>query len=72
MDCLCLRLAFPRGSPHAELLFSGEAPELLDLLPELGYVRDLVFFSKAMMLPAADALPALRRWSVSDASLNWR
>ena len=44
---------------------------LLDLYPELGTFRDIVFYLKAMMVPSGDALPEMRAWAPEDAKLQW-
>ncbi|CDJ44264.1 hypothetical protein ETH_00037020, partial [Eimeria tenella] len=72
LDSLCLRLAFPRGSPQGERLFTGQQQQLLELLPELRCFRDICCYAKALTSDsAADRLPPLRRWLSSDAALQW-
>ena len=69
IDQLCLQMGFERGS---ELEFiTGENTALLDLYPEIGFFRDLVFMFKLTMVPTSDALPELRQWSPSDAAFKW-
>lgn len=48
-------MGFSRDEPW--LYLSGEKPELLDVYPELGYLRDIVYLLKAFMAPTSDALP---------------
>lgn len=48
-------MGFSRDEPW--LYFSGDNPELLDVYPELGYLRDIVYLLKAFMAPTSDALP---------------
>lgn len=52
---MCLHMGFSRDEPW--LYFSGDNPELLDVYPELGYLRDIVYLLKAFMAPTSDALP---------------
>lgn len=59
----------PRVIPH---YLTGERRELLEYYPELGYLRDLVFLFKQLMVPTSDALPKLARWTPSDATLQWQ
>ncbi|CAK0887698.1 unnamed protein product [Prorocentrum cordatum] len=47
---LCIGLDLARQD--LPLLISGERPELLDTLPELGWFRDVVFLWKMLLLPA--------------------
>lgn len=48
-------MGFSRTQPWFYL--SGDNPELLDVYPELGYLRDIVYLLKAFMAPTSDALP---------------
>lgn len=48
-------MGFSRNEPW--LYLSGDNPELLDVYPELGYLRDIVYLLKAFMAPTSDALP---------------
>lgn len=52
---ICLHMGFRRDNPW--LYLSGDNPELLDVYPELGYLRDIVYLLKAFMAPTSDALP---------------
>ncbi|KYK65659.1 EF hand domain-containing protein [Toxoplasma gondii TgCatPRC2] len=72
LEHVAVSWAFPRQRPSVELYMSGEKSDIADLFPEFVYLRDLVFMFKALMTPAANALPDLRRWSVADATLRWR
>eukprot|EP00930_Biecheleria_cincta_P042954 TRINITY_DN29551_c0_g1_i1.p1 TRINITY_DN29551_c0_g1~~TRINITY_DN29551_c0_g1_i1.p1 ORF type:complete len:4122 (-),score=701.34 TRINITY_DN29551_c0_g1_i1:256-12621(-) len=65
---LCLGLDGARR--EAPLLLSGERPEILELFPELGWFRDVVFLWKMLLLPAS-ASPAEQNWRSSDTSLRW-
>lgn len=55
---ICLQMGFSRNEPW--LYLSGDNPELLDVYPELGYLRDIVYLLKAFMAPTSDALPEVR------------
>ena len=55
---ICLQMGFGRNEPW--LYLSGDNPELLDVYPELGYLRDIVYILKAFMAPTSDALPEVR------------
>lgn len=55
---ICLQMGFSRNEPH--LYISGDNPELLDVYPELGYLRDIVYLLKAFMAPTSDALPEVQ------------
>lgn len=55
---MCLQMGFARNEPW--LYLSGDNPELLDVYPELGYLRDIVYILKAFMAPTSDALPEVR------------
>lgn len=52
---ICLQMGFNRDNPW--LYLSGDNPELLDVYPELAYLRDIVYLLKAFMAPTSDALP---------------
>lgn len=52
---ICLHMGFSRHEPW--LYLSGDNPELLDVYPEIGYLRDIVYLLKAFMAPTSDALP---------------
>lgn len=52
---VCLQMGFSRNDPW--LYLSGDNPELLDVYPEMGYLRDIVYLLKAFMAPTSDALP---------------
>lgn len=53
-----LHMGFSRDEPW--LYLSGDNPELLDVYPELGYLRDIVYLLKAFMAPTSDALPEVK------------
>lgn len=48
---------FPRSEDLFAQYFTGERPELLLIYPEMGYVRDILFLFKTLMVPTSDALP---------------
>ncbi len=71
---LCLQMGFP-GFSDSDILptyLSGEEPAILDIFPELGYFRDIVYLMKAMMVPTSAALPEVKRWTAQDARLRWK
>jgi hypothetical protein len=66
---ICLQNGFDTG--NEELYITGENCEILDNYPEIGYVRDLIFTFKLIMVPSSDSLPEVRLWNPADASLKW-
>lgn len=58
---ICLQMGFDREEPW--LYLCGDKPELLEVYPELGYLRDIVYLLKAFMAPTSDALPEVTRTS---------
>ncbi len=70
IDQLNLQMGFPRGKE--EMYITGELRGILDLYPEIGYFRDLVFMLKLVMLPSTDDLPELKPWTPTDAELTWK
>lgn len=50
---------------------TAETSALTDEFPELAALRDVVFFSKLLLVPAADALPDVRPWRLQDSALQW-
>ena len=58
-------------SPQIWRYLTGETRELLDDMPELEALRDVVFLLKAFMAPCREDLPEARPWHVSDAVLSW-
>ena len=50
---------------------TGELPELIELFPELGAFRDLMFLFRLFMCPEQAMLPARKRWRPTDAHLTW-
>eukprot|EP01046_Picozoa_sp_COSAG06_P074484 COSAG06_NODE_22804_length_712_cov_0.730832_1_plen_203_part_10 len=50
---------------------TGEARELLDNFPEIGFFRDVVFYFKAFMAPTSDSFPQVQPWLPQDAALEW-
>ncbi|CAN0273248.1 unnamed protein product, partial [Ectocarpus sp. 12 AP-2014] len=69
IDQICLHMGFSRHEPW--LYLSGDNPELLDVYPEIGYLRDIVYLLKAFMAPTSDALPEIKAWTPADARLHW-
>lgn len=56
-------MGFNRNEPW--LYLSGGNPELLDVYPELAYLRDIVYVLKAFMAPTSDALPEVPTTSLT-------
>ena len=54
---LALELGFPRDDHSLRAYLSGENGALMDLLPELGTLRDVAFSVATSMVPSLDALP---------------
>ena len=69
IDQICLQMGFPRGCEAA--LMSGVNRSLLDIYPEIGYFRDLVFMFNLVMVPSSEKLPEIRPWDPHEAELNW-
>ena len=69
IDQLALQMGFPRQD--GERYVTNELKGLLDLYPEIGFFRDLIFMLKLVMLPSTDDLPELRRWTHTDAEISW-
>lgn len=64
----------PRPPPTPPRYLAGDSAEtsaLTDEFPELAALRDIVFFSKLLLVPAADALPDVRPWRLQDSALQW-
>jgi hypothetical protein len=69
IDQICLQLGFKRS---VEILYlAGIYSSILDLYPEIGYFRDLVFMFKLVMVPTSDKLPELRPWDPEEVALRW-
>ena len=68
---LALQLGFPRDEATLRNYLSGEDEGMIDLFPELATFRDIVYYTKAAMVPSSDALPEMRSWTISDARLGW-
>ena len=70
---LLKQLCLVTGTPHANLphLAAGVDPALTDAYPELGALRDIVYYAKMLMAPSVDALPAVQPWAPLQASLSW-
>ncbi|KAF8819140.1 EF hand domain-containing protein, partial [Cardiosporidium cionae] len=71
IEQLCVRYGYPRGTALLPEYFCGSNPEIIDLFPELGYLRDIVFFFKALMVPSAQALPEQNLWTLADTAISW-
>ena len=69
VDQICLQVGFERGLPLEYL--TGQEEILLHHYPELGYLRDLCFMFKLVMVPTSDKLPELKPWQPKDATLKW-
>lgn len=73
LDRLCVALAYdvqPHGANLAAYL-TGDKPGLIDHLPELGYLRDIVALAKLFASAPSDNSPD-NAPSVTDAGLKWR
>ena len=79
-DCALLnQLALSTGYARTSLeqtallrVLTGEDREILDLVPEIGFFRNIVFYFKSFFVPSSDQLPALQHWRPIDAALEWR
>jgi hypothetical protein len=69
MDQLCLQMGFQRS--YETYYMTGSNRAVLDLYPEIGYFRDLVFFFNLVMVPTSDRLPELKPWDPHEAELHW-
>ena len=58
-------------NPQPWRYFTGETRELLDDMPMLEALRDIVLVLKMFMAPSRDQLPPERQWHVSDAIPVW-
>mmetsp|Transcript_70630 Transcript_70630/g.197306 ORF Transcript_70630/g.197306 Transcript_70630/m.197306 type:complete len:905 (-) Transcript_70630:1623-4337(-) len=72
LNQLCLVMGFDRGPMMLEKYLTGEEGAIMDLYPELGFFRDVIFLFKAMMAPTSDALPPLKPWKPVEARLLWK
>ena len=79
---LSIQLALARPYPatdealasHTAKLISGRNGSILEVLPELGYFRDIVFHFKHAVsgkAQTADDVPKNKTFSPSDATLHW-
>ena len=50
---------------------TGELAELMELYPEFGAFRDILFLFKLFMCPQQHMLPERQRWRPCDAHLTW-
>ncbi len=55
---------------QAALYLTGEEPELLDHFPELGMLRDIVFYLRLAVSPDAEHLPKLARFACTRNRLH--
>jgi hypothetical protein len=44
---------------------------ILQLYPEIGYFRDIIFMFKLVMVPTLDMLPEVKCWDPENAVLSW-
>ena len=58
-------------TPSDTAYLSGEDEALIEIFPELGTFRDIVYLLKATMVPSGDALPDVKAWLPADAKLQW-
>ena len=80
MSQVCLSMGFDQGGiagtkgqqDRLGAFLAGEDPTFVDLYPELGFFRDLVYLFKALMCPSGAALPELKPWHPSAARLHWK
>lgn len=69
---VCVEMGFEGESREAYARYlTGETPELIQLCPELGTFRDVVFLLKLFMCPTQDCLPGRKHWRLPDARLQW-
>lgn len=72
---VCVQMGFARGDAEkkelAGLYLTGMRSELIDVFPELGVFRDIVFYFKLVMVPTLEELPELKRWTAREAALAW-
>lgn len=76
IDQLCVQMGFARDAKGgrfetAGLYLTGQRRDVMDVYPELGVFRDIIFYFKLVMVPTADDLPELKRWSPMEAALTW-
>ena len=69
MNQICVQMGFELG--REDEFITGELPDILEIYPEIGFFRDLLFMFKLTMVPTSDALPELRAWTPADARLLW-
>ena len=80
---LSIQLALVRPYPatdeamlnHTANLISGKNGSILEVLPEFGYFRDIVFHFKHAVSgtsQTAEDIPKNKTWLPSDATLHWR
>jgi hypothetical protein len=62
MSQLCYNMAFPQQ--NLPQYWTGQDPSVLDVYPEIGLFRDVVFMFKYLMVPTSDALPDVKPWKV--------
>lgn len=81
LDQISIQLAIPRPDPNnrqerttnASALISGRNGSLLEVLPEIGYFRDIVFYFKHAVSGKAtfDPKHGKANWMPSHATLHW-
>ena len=69
IDQLCLQMGYTRNMEKHYI--TGVQRALLDLYPEVGFFRDLIFMFKLVMVPTSDQLPELKQWTPEEAALTW-
>ena len=82
IDQISINLAIPRPDPlsrldrinNAAALISGRNGSLLEVLPEMEYFRDIVFYFKHAVSGKAAFDPKLSNvsWNPSDSTLHWK
>ena len=70
IDQLCLQMGFKRNNEIGYM--TGIQRALLDLYPEIGYFRDLIFMCNLVMVPTSEKLPDLKQWEPHEAELYWQ
>ena len=69
IDQLCVQLGFKRG--EAALDITVPTRGILQLHPEIGFFRDIVFMFKLVMVPTLEMLPEVKCWEPEEAVLSW-
>ncbi|CEL97859.1 unnamed protein product [Vitrella brassicaformis CCMP3155] len=71
LNRLAVDTAFSTDETDLAQYYTGEKGGIATLFPELGYLRDLVFYFKALLNPTSDQLPAIRSWDPESAAIQW-